>query len=77
MTIIQATAEHIEDLVPLLDGYRVFYRQPSNIRDVRAFLKERPTKQDSVIYIDDIAVGFYTTLFFVFFSKYDTHVFAK
>ncbi|WP_339894313.1 GNAT family N-acetyltransferase [uncultured Algibacter sp.] len=70
MTIIQATTEHLDDLIPLFDGYRVFYRQPSNIKDVRAFLKERLTKQDSVIYIaylDAIAVGF-TQLYFLFSS---------
>jgi len=70
LTIIQATTKNIEDLVPLFDGYRVFYRQPSNIKDVRAFLKERLTKQDSVIYIafmDDVAVGF-TQLYFLFSS---------
>lgn len=70
MTIIQATAIHIDDLVPLFDGYRVFYKQPPNIKDVRTFLKERLTKQDSVIYIayiDNVAVGF-TQLYFLFSS---------
>ena len=70
MKIIQATTAQLEDLIPLFDGYRMFYRQPSNIKDVRAFLNERLTKQDSVIYlayIDDIAVGF-TQLYFLFSS---------
>ncbi|NMH89472.1 GNAT family N-acetyltransferase [Flavivirga algicola] len=70
MTIIQATTEHLDDLVPLFDGYRVFYRQTSNLNSVKAFLKDRLTKQDSVIYIayiNDIAVGF-TQLYFLFSS---------
>ena len=70
MKIIKATTIHLGDLVPLFDGYRVFYRQASNIKDVRVFLNERLTKQDSVIYIayiDDIAVGF-TQLYFLFSS---------
>ena len=61
MKIIQATPEHLEDLVPLFDEYRIFYRQKSDQNAVREFLKERLTKQDSVIYlayIDNIAVGF-------------------
>ena len=70
MIITQATTKHTDDLVPLFDGYRVFYRQASNIKDVRVFLKERLTKQDSVIYIayiEHIAVGF-TQLYFLLSS---------
>ncbi len=65
MTIIQASTEHLDDLLPLFDGYRIFYRQESNKQAVRNFLKERLTKQDTIIYIaylDDKAVGF-TQLF--------------
>ncbi|WP_418604375.1 GNAT family N-acetyltransferase [Hwangdonia sp.] len=61
MIIAQATLKHLNDLVPLFDGYRVFYRQPSNNEAVKTFLKERLTKQDSVIYIayiNEVAVGF-------------------
>jgi len=70
MNIIQTTLKHLDDLVPLFDGYRVFYRQESNKDAVKAFLKERLTKQDSVIYIayiDGVAVGF-TQLYFLFSS---------
>lgn len=61
MNIIQATLKHLDDLIPLFDAYRVFYRQNSDTEAVKIFLKERLTKQDSVIYIayiDDVAVGF-------------------
>lgn len=70
MTIIQATTKHLNDLVPLFDGYRVFYRQASDQKSVHEFLKERLTKQDSVIYIayiNSIPVGF-TQLYFLFSS---------
>lgn len=70
MTIIQATTKHLNDLVPLFDGYRVFYRQASDLKSVHEFLKERLTKQDSVIYIayiNSIPVGF-TQLYFLFSS---------
>ena len=61
MTIIQASIQHLDDLVPLFDGYRIFYRQESDIKSAKAFLKERLTNQDTIIYIayiDDNAVGF-------------------
>ena len=65
MTIIQATIQHLDDLVPLFDAYRVFYRQKSDLKSAKAFLKERLTNQDTIIYIvykDDSPVGF-TQLF--------------
>lgn len=70
MIIIQATAEHLDDLTPLFDGYRMFYRQASDIENVQLFLTERLTKQDSVIYIayiGEVAIGF-TQLYFLYSS---------
>jgi GNAT superfamily N-acetyltransferase len=70
MKIIQATTEHLDALATLFDGYRVFYKQESNIEAAKVFLKERITKQESVIYlafIDNIAVGF-TQLYPLFSS---------
>ncbi len=70
MTIIQANIKHLNDLTPLFDGYRVFYRQKSDLNSVKDFLKDRLTKQDSIIYIaylNDIPVGF-TQLYFLFSS---------
>lgn len=61
MIISQATTKYLDDLVPLFDGYRVFYRQEANHDAVRDFLKERLKKDDSLVYIafiDTIAVGF-------------------
>jgi len=65
MTIIQATIDHLNDIVPLFDGYRIFYRQESNQKAAKDFLYKRLTKNDTVIfiaYIDKTAVGF-TQLF--------------
>lgn len=70
MNIIQATINHLDDLVPLFNDYRIFYRQKSNTIAVKDFLKERLTKQDSIIYItyiNNIAVGF-TQLYFLYSS---------
>ncbi len=61
MTIIQATIDHLNDLIPLFDGYRVFYRQKSDIRAAKEFLYKRLAAQDTIIYIaymDKKAVGF-------------------
>ena len=70
MKIIQATLKHLDDLSTLFDGYRVFYKQESNIEAAKVFLKERLTNQESVIYlafINDVAVGF-TQLYPLFSS---------
>ena len=61
MAIIQATIDHLNDLIPLFDGYRVFYRQKSDIRAAKDFLYKRLAAQDTIIYIaymDKKAVGF-------------------
>lgn len=70
MTIVQAQLKHLNDLAPLFDGYRVFYKQDSDIESAKAFLKERITQSDSIIYIaylDEKAVGF-TQLYPLFSS---------
>ena len=70
MTIVHAQLEHLNDVAPLFDGYRVFYKQDSNVDAAKAFLKERLMAQDSVIYIaylEGKAVGF-TQLYKLFSS---------
>lgn len=70
LTITQATANHLQDLAPLFDGYRKFYRQASNLDGAKTFLQERLAKKDSVIFIaykNDVAVGF-TQLYPLFSS---------
>ena len=59
--IIKAHIDHLEDLVPLFDGYRVFYKQSSDKEGARHFLLERFKNKDAVIfiaYINDKAIGF-------------------
>lgn len=81
MYIRQATLLDIELLIPLFDGYRIFYRKTTDIKGARSFLRERLTKKDSIIYIafaklvlggvevtgSDTAVGF-TQLYPIFSS---------
>lgn len=60
-SIITATLDQLEDVVPLFDAYRVFYGQVSNIAQSRAFLRERMYLRESVMflaYIEKQAVGF-------------------
>lgn len=61
MTIIKAEIQHLNDLIPLFNGYRMFYKQKDDLKGAKAFLKERLEKHDTIIYIayiEDKAVGF-------------------
>lgn len=61
MIIRQAHIIDLPDLVPLFDGYRMFYRQASDYIGVKQFLSERFELKESIIYmayIDENAVGF-------------------
>lgn len=44
MTIIKAEIQHLNDLIPLFDSYRIFYRQRSNLVAAKQFLKARLVK---------------------------------
>jgi GNAT superfamily N-acetyltransferase len=67
ITIRKATANHIDDISPLFDKYRIFYKQESDLNAAKEFLLDRIQKGESVIYLaysDDNPVGFtqlYTT----------------
>ncbi|RAJ17087.1 GNAT family N-acetyltransferase [Olleya aquimaris] len=70
MTIIQANQSHLDQVAPLFDAYRVFYKQQSNLETAKQFLKQRLEKQDSIIliaYAEHEPVGF-TQLFYSFSS---------
>ena len=62
MKIIRATRQHLDDLVPLFDGYRMFYRQAPDRDPIKTFLGERFQKNDSVIFLaydsERNAIGF-------------------
>jgi GNAT superfamily N-acetyltransferase len=57
----QAALSDIDNLVPLFDGYRQFYRQPSEPDRIRQFLLDRFEHNQSVIFValeDGAAIGF-------------------
>ncbi|MCW5519672.1 GNAT family N-acetyltransferase [Aureitalea sp. L0-47] len=51
MKLLRATLDDLETIVPLFDGYRVFYKQESNLDVARKFVRERLVKKDSVIFL--------------------------
>jgi ribosomal protein S18 acetylase RimI-like enzyme len=53
--IHQATLDHLEDLVPLFDGYRRFYKHKADMSGARAFLAQRLAHHDSVIFMAYLA----------------------
>lgn len=66
----RAVRTDLDALVPLFDGYRVFYEQPSDPALARRFLSERLTTGDTVILLAEVngrAAGF-THLFPIFSS---------
>lgn len=70
MKILLARIEHLNELVPLFDGYRKFYRQDSDLDGARKFLKDRLELKESIIFLaieNEKAIGF-TQLFQIFSS---------
>lgn len=62
-SVVQATIHDLNDLAPLFNLYRVFYKQPSNLEGAKEFLFHRFNHAESVIFIarsasDKQAVGF-------------------
>lgn len=49
--VIRAGIQHLENVVPLFDAYRIFYRQSSDKDAARKFLKTRFELQDTVMYL--------------------------
>ena len=47
----RAYVEDINQLAPLFDAYRIFYKQDSDIKGAKAFLMSRFNLKDSVIFI--------------------------
>ena len=75
--VFRADASHLDALSVLFDGYRRFYRQPSDLDAARRFLAERLDQDESVIFAAaredvnaedaDALVGF--TQLYPFFSS--------
>jgi ribosomal protein S18 acetylase RimI-like enzyme len=51
MNIIRATLDNLEQLTPLVDGYRQFYKQPSDLNAVHDYLGERLAKNQCVVFM--------------------------
>ena len=61
LTLIQATADHIEAAAALFNGYRQFYHFPSDLEACRGYLRDRVAHGDSCIYLvmaDNRPAGF-------------------
>jgi GNAT superfamily N-acetyltransferase len=61
IAIRRATLDDLDHLVPLFDGYRQFYCLSSDLSAARAFLLQRLTQGDSIIFVawqKGTAVGF-------------------
>ncbi|WGI25040.1 GNAT family N-acetyltransferase [Halomonas alkaliantarctica] len=56
-TIRSATINDLDALTRLLDGYRQFYQQPSDVDAARAFLRQRFGQADSRILVSEDAEG--------------------
>ena len=70
MIIRRAKKKDIEQLSVLLDKYRIFYKQKSDVDNARAFLKKRMKRKESVIFVAEERknlIGF-TQLFPIFSS---------
>ena len=67
----QASIQDLDQLVPLFDAYRQFYRQPSDLAIARQFLHDRLARNESIVLIaedhDKTAIGF-VQLFLTFSS---------
>jgi GNAT superfamily N-acetyltransferase len=70
IVIRKAIPEDLDQLVPLFDAYRQFYKQASNLEGARRFLAERMERGESVVFMafeEERAVGF--TLLYPIFSS--------
>ena len=57
LKVITASFDHLPQLAPLFDAYRVFYGQASDLESARAYLQERFTLGESVVFIAILEVG--------------------
>jgi ribosomal protein S18 acetylase RimI-like enzyme len=60
IVVFRATAENIEELLPLVEQYRAFYRQPANAK-TRDFVTERMVNDEAIVFLarwNERAVGF-------------------
>lgn len=55
MTIRQATSEDLDGLAVLFNGYRVFYKQESDLAGAKKFISDRLNQQESVVFLAENA----------------------
>lgn len=70
-TVHRATLDDLDALIPLFDGYRGFYEQPSDTGLARDFLAARLQRGESVIFLatlDDGTPAGFTQLYPMFSS---------
>ena len=57
LEIVTASFDHLPQLTPVFDAYRVFYGQPSDLKAARAYLHERFTLGESIVFIAMLEAG--------------------
>ncbi|PSB09926.1 GNAT family N-acetyltransferase [Pleurocapsa sp. CCALA 161] len=65
MKIYQATIQQLDQVAFLFNQYRIFYRQPADLKSAQKFIRERLQQKDAVILLameNEQPVG-YTQLF--------------
>ena len=81
MKVFKATETYLEEIIPLFDQYRVFYKQASNLEAARRFLKERFQKKRfcniHCVRFEWDKLRVYSALSKFFFSVYATHLYTK
>lgn len=78
MSVRRANTDDLDQLAPLFDAYRQFYRLPSDPEGARRFLRERFTHNDSAIFLafdGPEAIGF-TQLYPTFSSGAMARIFV-
>ncbi|MGB2848684.1 MAG: GNAT family N-acetyltransferase [Saprospiraceae bacterium] len=70
MKILRLDLSHVDDLVPLFDSYRQFYRKPSDLAAADAFLRERLSLNEAIVFgaFDDYQLIGFTLLYPLFSS---------
>lgn len=62
ITVLRADVERSEQIAPLLDAYRQFYGQPTDVPGAKDFLEQRLTRKESVVFLaskdDESPIGF-------------------
>lgn len=51
MKIVRAERKHLEQVAPLFDQYRQFYKQPPDAAAARTYIEQRLANGDSVIFL--------------------------